>query len=208
MTQKPISGFDGDVDEKVRHGWRMYTLTSEFELEGKYGTVWTEPTLHAVCGKQHTGAAREACIQHVTNGECSCGIYAYKMPDEPAGQVLADVLLWGMVEVGEKGARATDARIEALFLAPPVCAWHSMAKDEKSEQHQCSGTTLWALNSAMWQNWFPACEAILAEIREQIPDINIETLTLAELGDKLAAKYQCPVVLGWSSKKAGGWFEE
>jgi len=214
MSQKPIHGFDGPIDEQVRHGWRTYSVTREFALEGGYGVVWEGPEHLAQCGKGFDDKARaaeahEACVKHVKAGECSCGIYAYKEPPEPPGQVMVDVVLWGLVEHGDRGARSTHARIEAIFVKPPVCAWHGMVKDEDGPAHECQGTTLWALNPDKWRQWFPACEAILKEIQENISDITIGTLSMEDFIARLIERYKCPVIVGWPEPRqvAAGWFE-
>jgi hypothetical protein len=71
----------------------------------------------ARCGRGKTHAAPDA--------RCRCGLYVYAHPaftrQQPnASQVLAVVEVQGAMEVGTRGARVAQARIEALWLGPRV----------------------------------------------------------------------------------------
>ena len=63
---------------------------------------------------------------HASPGpHCRCGFYlysdpAYALAQPPARQVMAVVAIHGAMEVGSRGARASRARVEALWLETRV----------------------------------------------------------------------------------------
>ncbi len=79
--------------------------------------AWVDGWNTAVCGRGKT---------HAPPGpNCRCGFYlysdpAYALAQPPARQVMAVVATHGAMEIGSRGARASQARVEALWLGPRV----------------------------------------------------------------------------------------
>jgi hypothetical protein len=87
----------------------LYAVHSRHRWEPGWNT--------AQCGKgrDHTAPGEE----------CGCGFYAYAHPiytrrQPPASQVLAVVGAQGAMEVGTRGARVGQARVEAIWFGPKV----------------------------------------------------------------------------------------
>jgi hypothetical protein len=88
-------------------------------------TFWTERKMTASClcsESPDPDAARTARDGHgVPDRGCTCGIYAYYLPDmnfptvDHQG-VTGIVTVWGAIEVHDQGMRAEHARVEALAL--------------------------------------------------------------------------------------------
>jgi hypothetical protein len=79
--------------------------------------AWADGWNTARCGRGKT---------HAPPGpNCRCGFYlysdpAYALAQPPARQVMAAVATHGAMEIGSRGARASRARVEALWLGPRV----------------------------------------------------------------------------------------
>jgi hypothetical protein len=79
--------------------------------------AWADGWNTARCGRGKT---------HAPPGpNCRCGFYlysdpAYALAQPPARQVMAVVATHGAMEIGSRGARASRARVEALWLGPRV----------------------------------------------------------------------------------------
>ena len=79
--------------------------------------AWVDGWNTARCGRGKT---------HAPPGpNCRCGFYlysdaAYALAQPPARQVMAVVAAHGAMEIGSRGARASRARVEALWLGPRV----------------------------------------------------------------------------------------
>jgi len=105
-------------------------------------TFWTEREMTASClcsESPDPDAARSARDGHgVPDRGCTCGIYAYYLPDmnfptvDHQG-VTGIVTVWGAIEVHDEGMRAEHARVEALAGAPRVAQRLGVEVVERAE---------------------------------------------------------------------------
>ena len=137
-TSTPTKRTEADViselaeEPVVIHGWREYQMDARGFLYGKHDQRWETRHESAHCIND-----RDRCARHISTppagglwrdsgdpreilsaSRCLCGIHAYRSRDRfrHSSEVVAQVVMWGVVAEHEDGYRASECRIDRLFI--------------------------------------------------------------------------------------------
>lgn len=97
------------------YGVRKYYITSDGFLHGSQ-QQWDTDEMTASCRSD-----KAACVEHLTNGTCTCGIYAYKPDSEEMKRhnnlsITAQVVCWGRLVEHTAGVRAEKVRMLSVDI--------------------------------------------------------------------------------------------
>ena len=137
MSGRHAGAFVTSADLQPVIGYREWVLIGEEILSPLARTPWDAEPMQAEClpscrgarglwrrASPHAGPAPDA--------SCVCGIYALFTPQRPRGRerwalVRGAVVLWGRIELHQRGMRAESARIVALGVPSSPSRGHGRA---------------------------------------------------------------------------------
>jgi len=123
-------------------GYREWVLVGDEILSPLARTPWEAGPMHAECLPSCRGAfglwrTASAHPGPAPDPGCACGIYALFAPRragrrERLALVCGAVVMWGRIELHQRGMRAEFARIVTLAL--PASRWHADAVAQVAER--------------------------------------------------------------------------